>query len=151
MVIEQKKLRAKKMREGPDVMRLIQSETAQQIMKIRYDTFRRFGAKGSEPFFPEYTTKRVVEVLAFVAARDGWPDGLLYDGRHLFRHGSATDGFAESIRAVRTRGGWTTDGCAALYGTRGVAGQAAAEDARRQQAADRTRLALQKRQRARRA
>jgi hypothetical protein len=76
MFIEQKKRRADKMREGPDVLRLIQSETAQQIMKIRYETFREYGAKGSDLFFPGYTTKRVSEVLAFVAARDKWPEGL---------------------------------------------------------------------------
>jgi hypothetical protein len=151
MFIEQKKRRADKMREGPDVLRLIQSETAQQIMRIRYETFREYGARGSDLFFPGYTTKRVSEVLAFVAARDKWPEGLLYDGRHLFRHGCATDSFAQSVRAIRERGGWTTDGCAVRYGTRGVAGQPAAEDARRQQAADKARLAQQKRQRARHA
>lgn len=120
-----------KVRYGFDEIRPIMGEEAQEIVASRVRVYQEMGVPSHLPFFPSYTCANVRKVLAEVAKT--WPEDLLYDGAHNFRHGSAAEAFASAIADVREHGAWRSNASARHYGTQGLAGRAEAAAAREQQ------------------
>jgi hypothetical protein len=126
MWAEKKVHRRMKVRRNKDEKRVIMGPEAQTIIKAFYEAFTEAEISREEPFFPEYNSANVQAILTKVALEEQWPEDLLFDGPHCFRHGCALEAFSEAIQAVRIRGGWGSNGSAAHYSQQGAAGRSAA-------------------------
>jgi hypothetical protein len=138
MWAEKKVHRRMKVRRNKDEKRVIMGDAAQTIIKDLYKAFTAEQISRTEPFFPEYNSASVEAILRKVAKDEEWPEDLLFDGPHCFRHGCALEAFSEAIQAVRIRGGWGSNGSAVHYSQQGVAGRTAANAATAFQAATST-------------
>ena len=54
-----------------------------------------------------------------VAAENGWPETLVFNGAHCVRHGGAMSVHREALEQVRLRGGWASPASARHYSTSG--------------------------------
>ena len=119
-------------RQGVMQLREVPTERAQELLQARYDAWVRYDLDYSEPFFPGFTTEAVSQVFAVLGRTHGWPQDVMFDGIHCFRHSMATSTLAAAMEQVRKSGAWKSMKSAKGY-CAGVAGAGKARAARRRQ------------------
>ena len=117
-------------RMGVMQLREVPTERAQELLQARYEAWMTHGLDYATPFFPGFTTEAVREVFAVLGRRHGWPQDVMFDGIHCFRHSMATSTLAMAMEQVRKAGAWKSMKSAKGYCT-GVAGAGKARAARR--------------------